>query len=62
MKQGGRFTAWFSPVERSALEAEAAREGDTVSYVVRKAVRKYLGPDKLKEAAETVMDVAGNRE
>lgn len=61
MKEGGRFTAWFSATERAALNAEAELEGTTVNWVVRKAVRRYLGKDKLKAAAETVMGVTGNK-
>lgn len=62
MKQGGRFTAWFSDTERRALETRAAEADATVNYIVRRAVRKYLGPEALKKAAEDVMDVAGNKQ
>jgi hypothetical protein len=58
--KGGRFTAWFSDTERTALEARALEEGTPTNYVVRMAVRKYLGKDALKQAAEKVMDVSGN--
>jgi len=60
MKDGGRFTAWFSATERRALDAAARSEESTVNYIVRKAVRQYLGSDALKEAAQSVMDVTGN--
>lgn len=60
--KSGRFTAWFSATERTALKAHADAESATENYIVRMAVRKYLGKDKLKAAAEEVMDVAGNAE
>ena len=61
MNKGGRFTAWFSETERRALETRAVSEQATLNYVFRKAIREYLGPDALKEAADNVMHVAGNR-
>jgi hypothetical protein len=61
MSAGARFTAWFSDVERDALSKRAAEENTTVNWVVRTAVRKFLGKEALKEAAERVMDVAGNK-
>ncbi len=61
-RSGGRFTAWFSPTERVALKARAKDEDSTENYIVRMALRQYLGKDALKGAAEEVMDVAGNTE
>lgn len=61
MKDGGRFTAWFSNTERRALDTYAAEHDATVNWVVRKAVRKFLGAEALKAAAQQVMDVTGNK-
>lgn len=60
-RSGGRFTAWFSPIERRALEVAAERENGTLNFIVRKAVRQYLGKEALKKAAEDVMVVTGNQ-
>lgn len=59
-RSGGRFTAWFSETERTALEARALEEKTPTNYIVRMAVRQYLGKEALKAAAQKVMDVAGN--
>lgn len=61
MNKNSRMTAWFSPTERHALQTEADRVDATVGWVIRRAVRKYLGPEKMKKAAEYVMDVADNQ-
>lgn len=61
MKGGGRFTAWFSDTERRALNTAAEAEDSTVNWIVRRAVRQYLGKDALKQAAQEVMDVTGNK-
>lgn len=58
---GGRFTAWFSMIERHALEVEAERANATISWIVRVAVRRYLGKEALKQAAEDVINVASNQ-
>lgn len=58
---GSRFTAWISDIERRGLEIEAKRREVTLNFLVRKAIRKYLGPEVLREAAEDVMDVTRNR-
>lgn len=58
--KAGRFTSWFSATERHALEKRAAADGVHLNYIVRMAVREYLGKDALKEAAQEVMDVTGN--
>lgn len=60
MKQGGRFTAWFSDTERLALERKAKDDDATINYIIRRAVRKYIGTEALKAAAESVMVVPGN--
>lgn len=59
--QGSRFTAWFSSIERKALEDRALKDGTPTNYVVRLAVRRYLGREALKKAADEVMDVMSNQ-
>lgn len=60
MMEGKRFTAWFSATERRALEVRAEDEGTTINYIVRRAVRAYLGNQALKDAHEDVTAVTGN--
>lgn len=60
MSTNNRFTAWFSATERRALNTLANKQGVTVNYLVRIAVREYLGPEALKKAASDVMDVTRN--
>jgi hypothetical protein len=38
-----RFTAWFSPAERAALEEYADKHDMSLNVVVRYALRDYLG-------------------
>lgn len=61
MSDGSRFTAWFSATERRALEVAAERENATINFIVRRAVRKYLGTEALKKAADDVMVVTRNQ-
>lgn len=49
--EAGRFTAWFSAIERRALERLAREQDSTVNYVVRVAVRQYIGKNRLLAAA-----------
>lgn len=46
-----KFTANISAIERHALRAQAAREGSTMNFVLRIAIRDYLGMDALKRSA-----------
>jgi predicted transcriptional regulator len=59
---GGRFTTWLSPTERLALDTKASEEDSTSNYIMRKALRQYVGKEALKAAAQQVMDVTGNTE
>ncbi len=56
MSSLGRFTAWFSATERRALEAVAEKERCTVNYIIRTAIRQYVGSDALKTAARGILD------
>lgn len=38
-----RFSAWISDRERSELDKRARRERTSVNWVVREAIREYLG-------------------
>lgn len=62
--RAGNRTVWFDAMERTALEAEAIRENASLAWVVRRAVRQYLGVGKLTQAAsaldEQVTEVTGN--
>lgn len=66
-KEAGRFTAWFSGPERRALESTARDEQATAGFIVRKAVRQYVGKKALLKAAgeldaEVQTLVTGNSE
>ena len=41
-----RFTAWFSERERAEIDKAATREASSANFIVRRAVRQYLGIDK----------------
>lgn len=41
-----RFTAWFSERERQLLDERAQELGTSTNYLVRIAVRQFLGLDK----------------
>lgn len=67
MGKAGRFTAWLSAPERRALESVARDEEATEAFIVRKAVRKYVGNKALLKAAaelntEAQTLVTGNSE
>lgn len=40
-----RFTAWLSESERDALEDVAKEYGTSQNYIVRVAIRQFLGLD-----------------
>jgi hypothetical protein len=58
-----RFTSWLSFKEYSAVDDEATRLGTSKNFVVRKAVRQYLGfDDGANNVADDVADVTRNHE
>lgn len=54
-----RFTSWLSFKEYTAVDDEAERLGTSKNYVVRKAIRQYLG---FEEKPADVADVTRNHE
>lgn len=45
-----RFTAWLSEAERDRLDKAANEHGTSVNYLVRLAIRQYLGmPSQLSQ-------------
>lgn len=61
MSQESRFTAWLNPIERKALELEAEQQHSTMNFVLRMALREYLGKDALYRAGELVTGVTRNK-
>lgn len=47
-----RFTAWFSERERKAIEARAGELNTSANYIVRSAVRQYLGLDNGRQSSQ----------
>lgn len=41
--QNVRFTCWISPKERAALQAMAEKNGASANYILRMALRQYIG-------------------
>ncbi len=54
-----RFTCWLSFKEYTAVDDEATRLGTSKNYVVRTAIRKYLGFD---DKPNGVTEVTRNHE
>jgi len=61
MGQDSRVTSWLTSIERRALEVRAAEENCTLNFLMREAVRQYLGKDALKAAAEDLVAVTSNK-
>lgn len=56
MPQGVRFTAWMSEKERKMIDDLAASRGMSRNYIVRRAIRQFLG----LEERQAVTDVTRN--
>lgn len=61
MGQDSRLTAWLTGIERKALDDRATAENCTLNFLVREAIRQYLGKDALKAAAEDLTAVTSNK-
>lgn len=55
---GIRFTTWLSESERDAIHQRATEQNTSDNYIIRMAIRAYLGMDNRTREAETV--VTGN--
>jgi hypothetical protein len=53
MSMNTRFTAWLSTQERDALKAKAKRLGTSENFILRLALRHFLG---LPVFRETTLD------
>ena len=49
---GVRFTAWFSRKERLAITRAASDQECSDNYIVRSAVRQYLGIDRSERQSQ----------
>ena len=56
MPQGVRFTAWMSEEERRMIDELAAERSMSRNYIVRRAIRQFLG----LEERQKVTDVTRN--
>lgn len=61
MSQEQRFTAWLSDVEREKLEEAAAELGTTKNFIVRTALRAWLGLPAAYQSRPDVTVVTGHK-